>query len=598
MLTVLALLLVPLPQQLEVHFLDVGQGDATLIVSPAGKTFLFDGGDNGQGNAVVAPFLQARGIAHLDHVGASHYHADHLGGLDEVWNAGIHATVCWDRGNVNEPSTQSYQDYKARYAGVRQTVQPGQIVDLGGGVTLRCLAVEGRLAGGGSVNISGSAQWENSASIAWKLEYGDFDLFLGGDLTGGGNSTADVESSVGALCGDVDVYQLNHHGSLTSSNPNFVAALRPEFCVVPCGSGNVYGYPKQDVTDRLNKASRAIPVWSLTDGVGTRGYVDAGGTLSLATDGASYTVTALDGTALRFLCDERALAAPQPGEVVVSEFHRDPAAVGDSDGEWLEIGGTRAGGDVSLESVELRDAGSDSFTIGTGLLLGEDQYLVCAADGLPARNGGVRPALVWPQGSFALSNSGDRATLRLGASVLDQVDWSSGWPGGSGVSCERSDLLGSTAQSNHAAAVSVFGQGDRGTPGARNDADTTPWSGGGGALSIAVVTQPTVGGVLAMDWLAPGEFGYSYGGGVSFGTVPGHDFGGLHVPANLDAVWSRTSALPGWSGVVPAGETMRVAVGVPNRSSFRGRVAYATFYTWSPGPVGRKVAPATVMIVL
>ncbi|MDA1258985.1 MAG: MBL fold metallo-hydrolase [Planctomycetota bacterium] len=598
MLLALSLLLAASCQQLEVHFLDVGQGDATLIVSPSGKTFLFDAGDNGQGNAAIVPYLQARGITHLDHVGSSHYHADHLGGLDEVWNAGIHATVCWDRGNVNEPTTQSYQDYKSRYAGVRQTVQPGQIVDLGGGVTMRCLSVEGRLAGGGSVNISGSSQWENSASIAWKLEYGDFDLFLGGDLTGGGNGTTDVESSVGALCGDVDVYQLNHHGSLTSSNANFVAALQPEFCVVPCGSGNIYGYPKQPVTDRLNKPSRAIPVWCTTDGVGTEGFVDGGGHLRLTTDGATYTVSALDGTTLRFLCDERALAAPQAGELVGSEFHRDPAAVNDADGEWFEIGGTRASGDASLDGLSALDAGTDSFTIATGLLIGADQYLVCAADGLPARNGGIRPALAWPSGSFALSNSGDRVALKSGATTIDQVDWSNGWPGGSGVASERRDLYASSAQSNHAAAVSSFGAGDKGTPGKRNDADVTPWSGGGGPLVINVITQPTVGGPMVMDWLAPGEAGYSYRGGVCFGTFPGHVFGGLQIPANLDAAWNLTSARPGWSGTVPPGEAMRVSVNVPNNAAHHGRIVFAAFYTYSPGPLGRKVSPVALMIVL
>ena len=596
MIATLAPLLLALPQQLQVHFLDVGQGAATLIVSPTGETFLFDGGDNGQGNGVVVPYLHARGIAHLDQVGASHYHADHLGGLDEVWDAGITATVCWDRGNTNEPSTQSYQDYKSRYTGVRQTVVAGQIVDLGGGATLKCLVVEGRLAGGGSVNISSSSQWENSACIAWKLEYGSFDLFFGGDLTGGGNSTADVESSVGPICGDVDVYQVNHHGSLTSSNSAFMSWLLPEFAAVPCGSGNTYGYPKQDVTDRMNTAARAIPVWCVTDGVGTEGFVDAGGTIALVTDGVRYTVTAPDGTALEFLCDELSLAAPLAGELVVSEFHRDPTASNDADGEWFEVGGTRAGGDVSLESVKVQDAGAESFTIGAGLVLGEDEYLVCCADGLPARNGGVRPAIAWPSGSFSLHNTSDRVALKNGATTLDQVDWAAGWPGGSGVSAERRDLLGGAAASNHAAAVSAFGAGDRGTPGATNDADITNWSGGGG-LAVQVISGPAVGAPLVMDWLAPGEAGFFYQGCVSFGTIPGFDFGGLHVPANQDGAYAASSALTGWFGSVPPGEVMNVTASVPNNPSLRGRVVYCTFWTYSAGPLGRAVATPTVMVV-
>jgi beta-lactamase superfamily II metal-dependent hydrolase len=69
---------------LEIHCIDVGQGDCTLIVSSAGGTFLFDAGNNGKGNNTVIPYLQGMGIEALDYIGASHYHADHIGGIDEV----------------------------------------------------------------------------------------------------------------------------------------------------------------------------------------------------------------------------------------------------------------------------------------------------------------------------------------------------------------------------------------------------------------------------------------------------------------------------------------------------------------------------------
>ena len=69
---------------LEIHCIDVGQGDCTLIISPAGGTFLFDAGRNGKGNNTVIPYLEDLGLTGLDYMGASHYHADHIGGLDEV----------------------------------------------------------------------------------------------------------------------------------------------------------------------------------------------------------------------------------------------------------------------------------------------------------------------------------------------------------------------------------------------------------------------------------------------------------------------------------------------------------------------------------
>lgn len=579
-------------------FLDVGQGDATLLISPTGTTFLLDGGDNGDGWADVVPRLQALGLTDLDQVGVSHYHADHIGGLDEVWSAGFRAAAAWDRGPSNPPSTQSYQDYAATYAAVRRTVTPGQVLDLGGGVTLTCLCVEGRLSNGQTVNISGSSQWENSASVAWLLRFGDFEMFLGGDLTGGGNGTTDVESAVAPLSGDVDVLQVNHHGSLTSTNATFVSWLRPEFAVFPCGSGNSYGYPKQDVLDRLSTPARATPLWCPTDGVGTEGFVDAAGDIHLVTDGATYTVTAEDGTSFRAHVDERPPAAPAAGEIVVAEIQRDPTKVADADGEWIELAGARRGATVSLAQVQVGDLGSDAFTIGAGILLEPGGEVAIAADGLPARNGGFRPVLVWPSGSFGLSNSGDSVRLRHGGLTLDQVDYASGWPGQGGRSAERIDLLGPAAAANFADGVSPYGLGDRGTPGADNDADATNW---GGGSYVEILTPPVRGQTLEMNWHAPGEAGMLYQGFCTLGTSPGHTVGGTHIPANQDRAYWATVTLPGWSGFVAPSEVMLVTGQVPAGSRYAGLQLWCLFYTYEnvagQGLTARTLADPVAMTI-
>lgn len=566
-------------QDLQVHFIDVGQGDSTLIVSPAGGTFLLDGGYWNEGYNSIVPVLQQLGITHLDHVGATHYHADHVGGLDEVWNSGIHASNAWDRGNSNVPSTQSYTEYANTYASVRRTVAPGQVIDLGGGATMTCLVVEGDLIGGGSVNISGSAQWENSASVAWKLQYGDFDLFLGGDLTGGSNSTTDVESAVGPLCGDVDVYQVDHHASLTSTNATFVSWLDPEFAVIPCGSANSYGYPKQDVVDRLNGSGRAIPVWSLTDGVGTEAFVDAGGNVVLRCDGSTYTVTAPDGTTFTAHCDEQAPTPAAAGDLVVGEFMRDPSKVGDLDGEWLEVTGARQAEPVSLSLVQIDDGAADSFTLATSILLGPGDECLIAADGLPARNGGIRPIVAWPRNRLSLDNTADTLRLRRLGVQLDRVDYASGWSGGAGVAAERIDLLGAATAANFAAAISSYGLGDKGTPGATNDADQTNWGGGGG-VRVEILTPPAIGQLLEMNWHAPGEAGYLYQGWITLGTTPGVNVNGTHIPGNRDAGWDATASLPGWSGFVPPSELMYTSAVVPNNANLVGMTLYGIFCTY------------------
>src|SRR5262245_26120159 len=109
---------------LKIYFLDVGQGDSTLIVSPTGTTLLVDGGPNGSGTSAVVPTLVSLGLTTVNYAVATHYHADHIGGLDEVANAMNGPGVCYDRGTVAVPSTTSYSDYVSAVSGVRLTIVP------------------------------------------------------------------------------------------------------------------------------------------------------------------------------------------------------------------------------------------------------------------------------------------------------------------------------------------------------------------------------------------------------------------------------------------------------------------------------------------
>lgn len=585
----------PAASDLEVYFIDTGQSDATLLISPTGQTFLFDGGDNGDGNGAVVPLLNSLGINNIDFVAASHYHADHVGGLDEVWNSGIHANVCYDRGNNNQPTTQSYNDYKNRYSSVRQTISPGQVISLGGGVTLTCIVVDGKLSNGSTVNISGSSQLENSSSIGFRVDYGDFQMWMGGDLTGGGNGTTNVESSAAPLVGDVDVYQANHHGSRTSSNSTWISNLQPEFTVIPCGSTNPYGYPKQEVIDRINYASRMTPVWCPTDGTGADGFVDAEGTIHLTSDGNTYTVRAADGTSFTAYVDEYSSSAPAAGEVVVSEFLSNPQQVSDSLGEWVEIIGV--GNDVNIENIELRDVSADNVKFGIPIQLQPGTEVVIAADGLPARNGGLRPQLVWPLGDFSLASS-DTVWLEYESTEIDRVDYTSAW-GGSGISSERKDCLAGGTQANFTNATTSFGNGDKGTPGEDNAADTTNWGSSGGSLSVQLLSAPARGAVLDMNWLMPGEYGARYQGFITLGITPGHTINGVHIPANQDRAYNTTFLSPGFFGAVPSSEVQPVSIFVPNKNSLRNRLIYVTLYTFDVvGSVQvRKVSVPLPMII-
>ena len=250
---------------LRIYFVDIGQGAGTLIVSPTGKTLLVDGGPPG-GGTKVATLLGTLGIPAIDFTVVTHYHIDHISGVTELLQANRVAGVAFDNGDgpdVQPPGTSTsptstrgtYLNYIAatnRPGVTRATIQPGQVIDLGGGVRVTCIVAGGRLASGGSVPITNEDL--NSESIALLVEYQNFDYLVSGDLTGGGSTstakTPDVETYVGQLVGDLDVVQLNHHGSTTTSNQTFLAAVKAEVAVAQASDDNTFGHPHRETVNK------------------------------------------------------------------------------------------------------------------------------------------------------------------------------------------------------------------------------------------------------------------------------------------------------------------------------------------------------------
>ena len=321
-----------------IFFVDIGQGAGTLIVSPAGKTLLVDGGPPGGGTKIGA-LLDTLGIATIDYTVLTHYHIDHDSGLIELLNAGRIAGIAYDNGDapdVQPPGTSTsptstrgtYLNYVAAtgHAGVtRQTIVPGQVIDLGGGMRATCLAAAGHLLSGGSVAITNDDL--NTESVSLLIEYQDFDYVVSGDLTGGGSTstakTPDIETFVGQLAGDVDVIQLNHHGSTTTSNQVYLSTVKAEVAVAQIGTTNTFGHPNRETVNKyLNTpvtsgnvfagtgvpAAGAGPVFyqpedspTTDDRVTHQGYSGASaaaagsGTIQLETDGSTaYTLMSFD----------------------------------------------------------------------------------------------------------------------------------------------------------------------------------------------------------------------------------------------------------------------------------------------------------------
>jgi len=243
-----------------IHCLYVGQADATLIESSSGKTMLFDGGNNGDGDDIILPYMASAGIDSLSYVLVSHYHSDHCGGVDDVLDAlGPISGGVWDRGwNY---TTATYDSYAVSAAGQRNTASAGQVFDLGDGVTVTVVAVNTNGVEPAPFTDTGE---ENAYCLALHVEAGDFDFFVAGDLTGGGSSEADVESVIGTQVGDVEVYRVNHHGSYTSSNAAFLDAITAEVGVVSVPVSSPYGHPHQAPLDRM--AARGMFLYQTAQG--------------------------------------------------------------------------------------------------------------------------------------------------------------------------------------------------------------------------------------------------------------------------------------------------------------------------------------------
>ena len=231
--------------------MQIGQGDGMLLISPNGQTALFDDGVYTD-CSYVKSYLQGMGIASVDYHFLSHYHADHLGCIDDLAAVGITiATAGYDR--AYSYSSASYTSYVNTLGAKRTTIAKNQVVTLDAGsanpVSIKCVD----LNGAGVYSVTGSD--ENAKSAVYKVSYGSFDEVIGGDLTGSVANGNDVETTIGPEVGDVEVYKVHHHGSRYSTNDNWLNAVTAEVAIIQCGNGNTYGHPTVDALTRLHNHS-------------------------------------------------------------------------------------------------------------------------------------------------------------------------------------------------------------------------------------------------------------------------------------------------------------------------------------------------------
>lgn len=221
--------------KLQIHFMDVGQGDGALLISPKGETVLFDDGRKYDCDKPVS-YLQQLGVQQIDYHIASHYHLDHIGCTKEVFDEFPLKKTAYDRGDSYTGS--HYTAYVTAVGNHRKKATTSTVITLDANepnpVRIKIVALN---ANGISTNN------ENDESVVAVVQFGNFSAEIGGDLSGFNTPTyKDIETSVGPKVGPVDVYKVHHHGSDHSTNETWLQAIAPTVAVISVGVAN-NGYP-------------------------------------------------------------------------------------------------------------------------------------------------------------------------------------------------------------------------------------------------------------------------------------------------------------------------------------------------------------------
>lgn len=325
---------------LEIININVGQGDATLIIAhhkfSPDKVVLIDAGGipmrgNADAGAIIADRLSRRNIRKLDAVILTHYDADHIGGLvsgsrnvhgsalqngiDKMpksengnWDDDVQISTIVDRGISFVPTSKTYEKYRQFTRGVNDLVHINSqqkvddyVFDMGNGVLLTCYASNGRVRG--HKKPVPRVNTENERSLCFLLSFGNFEYLIGGDTIGRtyGRENAEVESAIGVTLEAnniaIDGVHLNHHGSNNATSMEYLRLTKPEFAVLSVGNSNSYGHPHVQTLQRL-AASNVYYLWQTENGAPrNRIPIDLNlsrhiknGDVIIKTNGETYTI--------------------------------------------------------------------------------------------------------------------------------------------------------------------------------------------------------------------------------------------------------------------------------------------------------------------
>jgi competence protein ComEC len=264
-------------QDLQIYFVDVEGGQSTLFVTPAGQSLLIDTGwanNNGRDANRIAAAAKKAGIAKIDYVLITHYHADHVGGVPQLV-ARIPVGTFIDHGEnrqTDDAATQqgfeAYQKVLATGKSKRITVKPGDTLPVAGMqatvVSADAATIADPLPGGGEDNPACKDapqyppdQTENRRSVGTWISFGKLRILDLGDLTR--DEEMELMCPVNKL-GRVDIYVVSHHGWDQSNSPALVEGIAPRVAIMDNGAKKG-GSPS--VWDTIEKSPGLEDLWQL-----------------------------------------------------------------------------------------------------------------------------------------------------------------------------------------------------------------------------------------------------------------------------------------------------------------------------------------------
>ncbi len=246
-------------RNLDIYFIDVLGGAATLVVTPSGESALIDSGWAGQGDRdpirIEEVLKREAKLDHLDHLVTTHWHMDHFGGIaglskrlriDRYWDRGLPDPTAADGDRANFPDGPRPGDslgdaYRKASEGKRTTLKAGDTLPLKGVDTL-VLASGGKVIPGPSGPINPLCESsppdlavdpsDNARSLTLRFRFGKFDFLDCGDLTW--NVEKQLVCPVDKI-GPVDLYQVTHHGMAISNHPTLLATIAPTVAIMNNG---------------------------------------------------------------------------------------------------------------------------------------------------------------------------------------------------------------------------------------------------------------------------------------------------------------------------------------------------------------------------